>query len=156
MPQGHLRWQLKVYPNTFPATEAFFEFFLIPEIMVIKGLNPTLLKMADFHPKKSCISTTRLRLQNRLNGGNCIGISYRPPPLIPLWYWSSELQVGVLAISTTPLTVISLLLYIQYTACISYQIYKGLLGYDFLTMLLSGDLLNFGNKGNNYCPNFFW
>ena len=60
--------------------------------------------------KKKCICKTRLRLQYRLDGGNCMGISYRPPPLIPLWYWLSELQVGVLAISTTPLTVISLLL----------------------------------------------
>ena len=68
--------------------------------------------MANFHPKKSFISKTRLRLQNRLDGGNCIRISYRPPPLIPLWYWLSALQVGVLAISTTPLTVISLLLYL--------------------------------------------
>ena len=79
--------------------------------MVRKGLNSTHLKMANFHPKKSYISKIRLRLHNRLDGGNYIGISYRPPPLIPLWYWSSELQVGVLAILTTPLTVISLLLY---------------------------------------------
>jgi len=68
--------------------------------------------MADFHPKKSYISKTRSRLQNRLDGGNCTRISYWPPPLVPLWYCSSELQARLLAISTTPLTVISLLLYL--------------------------------------------
>ena len=78
MSQRQLGWQLEAYPYTIPAIEAFFEF---PYNSLENGhkrakSGTTLLKMANFHPKKSYISKTRLKLQNRLDGGNFIGISY--------------------------------------------------------------------------------
>ena len=40
----------KLIPIQFPSSGRFWNFCLVPEILVIKGLNPTLPKMADFHP----------------------------------------------------------------------------------------------------------
>ena len=101
----------KLIPIQFPSSGRIGNFCLFSEILVIKGLNPTLPKMADFHLLKAYILKTRLNLRNCLDGGKCIGKSYWPPPWISVWYWISKLQVGVLAILTAPLTVISLVLY---------------------------------------------
>ena len=75
----------KAIPIQFPPPRRFSNFLLIPEILVIKGQNPTLPKMADFNPEMGCISKTSLKFGNRLDGGNCIGISYWPPHLLSVW-----------------------------------------------------------------------
>ena len=70
MLQGQLRYWLKAYPNTIPATEAFFEFPHSSEDIGHKLAKSTPQKMADFYPEKGCILKTRLKIQNRLGGGN--------------------------------------------------------------------------------------
>ena len=70
MLQGKLRYWLKAYPNTIPAIEAFFKFPPRSEDISHKLAKSTPQKMADFFPKKGRILITRLKIQNRLDGGN--------------------------------------------------------------------------------------
>ena len=76
--------------------------------MVIKGLNPTHQEMVGFRSTstKSWISIIGFKLQNRFDGGSCIGISYRSPPSAVLTIWAAVR--GALEILTAPLTMISL------------------------------------------------
>ena len=70
MLQGKLRYWLIAYPITFPGIEAFFEFPHSSEDIGHKLAKSTPQKMADFYPKKGRILITRLKIQNRLDGGN--------------------------------------------------------------------------------------
>ena len=111
----------KLIPIQFPSLRRFLNFHSILDILVIKGQNPTLPKMADLHPLKACNLKTMMNTRNRLDDGKSIGISYWLPPLMPMWYWTSKLQAGVLAILTTPLTIISLLLYSRLAQVVTCQ-----------------------------------